>query len=766
MAVPQTIIQSKPSSLPLQKIVLNDFSGGMVTSQPEPSLGPTQYTRLLNIYISETGQLEARSPYRAYLKDTIDTALTNTTKPVLFYHEALGAFATVRAGASYTQIHYWNGSAWTAPSQGTTSYTVAPEVIRYSVGNATDYLIFDPTPSTGIVPKRMAGDGTVSNMGLTAPSTPTTSTAAIDSKTQGIDYDGTYYYKTTFVYHGGSTNTLYGESAPTANASVLVTGCDDTHNATVTVTVAGAATPAIAATVSRVNIYRSPNGQSAGPYKLVGYLLKPGSGWGNSAVTFTDNIPVGEEGIELPDDPCTLVNIKHPFVADGRVWGFDRDIPGKLVYSEPGQPDVFPAFNYFYLQQAGTGITIFNRNLYVFTESSCYVLPNADPEQSNELLKVSDVGTVSHKSLVDVGLGLCWVDARNVYFANFNDQAEDGDFAIPIGRPIEDKIEGIGSTRRSYIVAGLWKDRYYLSFTDSTRVGMPYNTKTFVWDVRTGVANIASGRYGGWSEIDWAFDDFVVYSGNWYFLDVNRKYIYEHGYAVSTTAKDCVSYADTGTTIPIIIRTGLIVLESPLSRKKPHAIAVYGESSGTTLTADFEMNYNAFKTTATLVLGADAIEGDDADDGIWDGSVWGLPPISSTSLYDTNKTKIVFSDIHNLGSSGTIIFTGVDGTNKDLWNATAGVAFTKIDTTSIYVSTPAYNANTIFTNADTDLVDNAEGLDTDNWSDDTEKGYYDTSRCVSNTKGSVMQLNIATSDIADTQLNTIEIYYRETPYTI
>lgn len=843
MAMPLNFIQSNPQSIDMGLLTLQDFAGGMVTSQPENSLNETQFSRILNMYIKETGQLKARDPRRPWLKGTESTGWSDASLPELFWHDGLASFAQYTT-TGY-EAHYYKTStdAWTILT-GNPATRYSAETVKFSVGNATDYLVYDANTS-GAVPYRIDKVGAMSALGLTAPTAvgALTQAAVSTGEDGGIDEDGYYGYKITYEYDGGTTNTQYGESAPYDAGTIQVTAVTTAIDAKVTIPLSSATgvfKPG--STVRRVNVYRTHADRLEGPWKYVGGVNKPSGGWnagGTATDNFVDTVHVGEEGRELPADSASVVNIKHPFVADGRVWGFDRAIPSKLVYTSQGAPDLFPALNYFYLQDAGTGIALFNRNLYVFTEKGCYVLPNADPTTATDLLKVSDKGCVSHRSISDVGIGLCWLGPDNVYFANFNNQAEDGDFAIPIGKPIENQFQGIPSTRRVYAVGTCWRERYYISFTDTNSSSLSYNTKTFVWDTRTGQRNISQGKHGAWTEVDWAADAFVVKGDYLYALDIKNKQIYEQGYAVSSSARDYASNADnTGTPITAIIRTGLVQLSSPISHKKPHAILAIGQSSGCTLTIDFEMNYGSFKTTASATLGSDTIEGN-TDDGIWDQCLWGYPLIVSKGV----GTKITFGSAHNLpdsGSvvftgvtgdnatdwnnvagvsytkysnteivvvsptysagttlvgatipgpisisgaaactqvnftassqslpaSGTIVFTGVTGTSATDWNATAGVSFKKFDTDSISIVTPVYAADTSFAAATAEPPASTEGYDTANWADNTVAGYYVKKRCSPNTKGSVMQINIGTNDVADTQIDKIMVYVRELPYTI
>jgi hypothetical protein len=341
-----------------------------------------------------------------------------------------------------------------------------------------------------------------------------------------------------------------------------------------------------------VYVYRSSANEELSTYNRVGYFT--------SGTSFTDTRPVGEEGDACPLDAGTPPKLIHPFVYKGRLWGFDNDVPNKLVWSEVGQPDMFMALNYAYLPEDGTAIGSFNQDIYVFTQSQTFVVADGDPS-TNVLPKICDKGCVAHRSVVDVGWGLVWLSVDNVYWADFNLQVEDGDFPVPIGEPVKGYLDDLTSTYYQNASACLYKDRYYLSFTTS---GNTTNDKTLCWNSDVGTALLRQGRYGGWSEMDWLSQANVNHKGTLYSADYARKFVQEHDAGGN---KDVYTYAASPTTqdIPITYSSKLFYFGDDFARKLFSSLTVLGKSSGCTLTGTLHVNNNAYSREFSITFGSD-----------------------------------------------------------------------------------------------------------------------------------------------------------------
>ena len=265
---------------------------------------------------------------------------------------------------------------------------------------------------------------------------------------------------------------------------------------------------------------------------------------------------------------------------------------------------MFLVANAFYLTADITGIKEFNRDLYVFTEDKTFFLSKADP--SNALLKISDRGCTSHNSIVDTGIGLTWQGKDNIYWADFNIQAEDGDFAVPLADGIAEKIKGIAQGQRDNSVGVLYKERYYLSYTSSGSV----NNNTIVWATHTLPLVLSRQlRTAGWSTVNWASNYFSVFAPNalgehLYTADDSNKYIQEHDVFGVT---DFLNFTDFGTS------TGQNIVTKLNSKRFPpqdipansvySSISMGTNTTGVTFVAGLDINEGTFQRSATLVIG-------------------------------------------------------------------------------------------------------------------------------------------------------------------
>ncbi len=306
------------------------------------------------------------------------------------------------------------------------------------------------------------------------------------------------------------------------------------------------------------------------------------------------------------------------------------------MFSELDTPDMFLVANAFYLSEDITGIKEFNRDLYIYTVEKTFFLANADP--SNPLLKISDRGCTSHNSIVDIGTGLVWQGKDNIYWADFNTQAEDGDFAVPIADGIAKRIKGIAQNQRDNSVGVLYKERYYLSYTSTGSV----NNNTIVWATHTLPLILARQlRTAGWVTVNWSANYFNVFAPNvlgehLYTADNDNKYIQEHDvFGVA----DFLNFTDFGTSTDQDIVT-------KLNSKRLHpqdipansvysSITIGTETTGVTFVAGLDINEGTFQKSATLVIGTGTVA---AGTALYGSAVYG------TDVYGSSDKK--FRQVH------------------------------------------------------------------------------------------------------------------------
>jgi hypothetical protein len=611
-------------SEPWQEFIIDNFSGGLCTAFPESHIADNQFTLLTNFYHVKDGSLKTRGPYRPYetaaSKDSICPYAPLSCKWV-----TLGAtnflVASWDTGTTVT-VSVWDStnSRWAGNGGGTAIKTgldddYIVEFCKFSINEAED-LIFCNGKNT---PQRWIGtiNTASSDLGLDPPDDTTTLSASCTDTAdiQGIQYNGTYYYKFTAFYDSSGTNTKYGESGPTAYDNAAITNADIGEDKRTKATLSGC--PAIPSGATKNYVYRSPPDQLNGPYRRVGYY--------SSGTTFIDNTPVGEEGDEIPADAGTPPKLKHPLVAKGRLWGIGLNASGeltnKLVWSAEGQPDYFPTLNFAYLPDNLIGPVFFKENIYVFTKKQTYVIPNGDVATYPEPLKVCDKGATSFQSIVDVGNGLIFQGEDNIYWVDFNTRAKDGDFPIPIGEPIKDKIENIyihGTDYRCNSRACLHQNRYYLTYTPQNYTT---NSATLVWDVEVGTSLLRQGLFGGWSALSWYGNDLQDFNGTLYTADNANKYIHEHDWAGEEDFYTYSDYPDSGHNINTSLTTKRLHFGQEWSEKIVRSLSCVAESSGVSVDASLDVNTDDFTKSATLSFGS----GDVAVNTnwlIWDVGLW------------------------------------------------------------------------------------------------------------------------------------------------
>lgn len=599
---PATIIQEQSD---WQEFFITNFLGGICTSLPASNIKDNQFVSLVNFYIEDDGSLKTRGPYQPYLVSSYDTQLAHPPLRIGMY-DLTGHTRLLAACAAEDNVYivFWDSSvpAWVKLKSANGDLALASsgrvEMLAYSTNGLTDLIICNGQDA----PKRWKGGAAdqVTDLGLAVPTLGALSSSeAGAANKRGLTVTGNYYYQFT-AFYDNITDTRYGESGPSAaTAAIAGTGTTATPKQ---LTLTGC--PEIPSGASRINVYRSPADTPEGPFRYVGFYTQ--------GTQFVDTCPNGEEGEEPPlDDGKPPKRLKYITMYQGRIFGVDGDLPYKVVYTPQGQPDLFPATNYFYMSEPVTGLGTFNRNLYIFTASAIYVLLNGDV--SVDPLKVAGKGCVSHYSIVDVGNGLCWVSADNVYWADFNTQAEDGDFPIPIGEPIKDKIRDISPAHYTNTVSCLYRDRYYLCYT-STGIA---NSATLVWHP----------KYGGWTMLSWMANDLCVYNGTLYTADGTNKYIQEHDVLYASGIKDYKTYAaytaGTGHPIGTSLLTKVYHLGHECAKKIIGSMSVVAETSGVSVVAQLLMISpgGTIAKTQNILFGTSAAT-KSANPLIWGQGLW------------------------------------------------------------------------------------------------------------------------------------------------
>ena len=601
---------------------ITDFTGGLCTAFSETNIRDNQFVTLNNWYFRQDNSIIVRGPFRPYLVTSKETIIPDSAAPLSFTWMELGGtdflVSCWDAGASYeVSVLDASNNRWAGDGGGTSIKTdltdgYKAQYVKFSVNDAED-MIFCNGKDT---PQRWIGtiDTASSNLGLTAPTlgTPTLQGESKVASGPGISVTANFYYKFTAFYDSSGTNTKYGESGGTTAATIAIAGVDGTPSAP---TIEDC--PDIPTGATRNYVYRSPAGETNGPYRRVGYYTDA------TEAEFVDNLDVGNEGIDIPADAGTPPKIKNILSFKGRIWGVGLNASGQLtnkgVWSSSGQPDMFPALNYTYFPDALIGPVAFGENVYWITEKQIYVTPNGDIDTYPDPLKICDRGCTSFDSIVDVGNGLVFQSDDNIYWVDFNSFNEkDGDFPFPIGESIRDKIKNIPVAYKINSTSCLHKDRYYLSYTG---INQTVNTATLVWDVTAGIKLLKQGLYGGWSSLDWAANDLQSFKGILYSADNTNKYIMEHDFAGADDYYSKTEYdASTNYSIITELKTKkFLFVQNPILAR---SVLLQAVTSGASYRATLSFDAGTFERIATFTLGSDSLAVDN-NWLIWGQGTWG-----------------------------------------------------------------------------------------------------------------------------------------------
>ncbi|MCE5185023.1 MAG: hypothetical protein LLF76_02735 [Planctomycetaceae bacterium] len=596
-AVPIEIAQR---GSPLQSIEIADFSGGMVTSMPQNGLSDKYFAAIYNMELEINGLLRVRNGFRPFDASNGESVLPGV--PVSICLEDRSGTVTALAHLASGSVQAWNSllASWSEIKTGYDADDKGAEFLKYTVNAAEDILFYNGTDA----PQRWSGEAASADMGLSNVFTlPTvTDTAAIGRGLQITSGGPMLCYKYTAFYDDSGTTTKYGESACNSLTKEITASTAGLRKFTHTIAT-------LPTGVSKLNVYRAPLNVPQGPYRYVGSLT--------ATTPLEDIMPFGQEGVELTVFDGAMPVLKHAAVAGGRIVAIDGDIPSKVIWSQPGMPDVFPELNYAYLPEDGTGVAVFNGNVFVFTRNTVYMLDGSNFEAAN-FIKMCDKGCVSHKTIQDVGSGLVWLGIDNVYWADFNTRGADGDFPMPIGEPIKDQILEIRPSKASKAASAFVGNKYYLIFPG---LSQDECTTTLCLNTIRGLALLPMG--GGWTSQGWMASDLAVKDGVLYSMDRETKYIYTHAYP-----DDILSYADyTGnarTPIPVSIETGWVTMGAEWFHKLVHSVSVAAETSQTELVVEVvarDKQSNELRGTIPITLGS-TLAAMDENVLVWDIGEW------------------------------------------------------------------------------------------------------------------------------------------------
>jgi len=486
--------------------ILTDFSGGLNLTDAEATQAKNQFGVMSNVYFNREGQTYTRPPFRpmtfssTFQDKPIEVDIGGNTY-TLTQLDGQRTFQEDVSGWSYqNELHVvWGRFTYTTTVKLVVAvYCLATETWKdiwsdaiednttlsldsYRINQAFDLLIFPgATNPERWTPDNGTGDGTLSDLGLTAPlATAFTPAGTLGTNGEGFSRitAGTLYYKYAYFYDDANVTTKYGESSSTlvtpGNTDAMPISVDATNRGQVSIAFTGVTVPS---GISKLMIYRAPFNNINGPYKFIGETEVTAV---NAITTYVDATPFGFEGIEdLPEgtnpsgaSPLSVLHVRN---LDGYMVGFDASMPYKMIRSVGGSPDIWNPLDFDYLNAEGKAVVEFNRKFYAFTESSTYQKTTMD----GAAFKICNIGTNDGNSVQVIGHGIMWMAHETVYFADFVTQyGSKGDFPRDDGHRISKTVKKYDED--SLIYSAFFERRYYLTFIDTS----DFVRKTFVYDV-------------------------------------------------------------------------------------------------------------------------------------------------------------------------------------------------------------------------------------------------------------------------------------------
>ena len=527
---------------PPQQYNILDFSGGMQVDSPGVSIGANEFEDVYNFLIDDKSNLKCRDPYK----------ILNISGGANYFGETIRMVADGRGGSerillayitssSETQIvESWSGSALTPIKDGNVTSlalfdSIIEEIEFITFGDRVSGLLVNREIlifAKGKIPIRyntaLYTTSYIKNMGLTAPDASNAldveiTTTAAKAGFSGLEASGTYYYKCSYIYDAADSS-LFGESQAVEmgndgdGVEYVVDG--DTGEYT-EVNLTTFASLAGVDGVIKLRVYRSPPNNKDGPYRLVLEIEDDSLAIVSPNHTVSDQTPWSQLAETYPMlAGSNIVPLNYPKQILDRICAFEYRNPNKFVWSGAGQPDVFPAPNFANLEDAGTAIEQFNSNIYLWTKNHIYVIK--DSNFDNPPLKISDVGCVSHKTVINVETGIMWLGPENVYWANFNQYSKNGQLPHPVANQIQSRVRKLDPSYDYKACATAYDGHYYVSFAESG----PNNDVTYAMNLKT----------GGWSRMDFIASDMNTNNDKFYTTSKRRdtyssdtEHIFTHG---------------------------------------------------------------------------------------------------------------------------------------------------------------------------------------------------------------------------------------------
>lgn len=472
------------------------LDGGLNKKDGPSKIDITESPDCLNVSFGDRGSVETREGTSYYNTSTAEIG-SNVIDGLTEYKNTM----VVWAGGNMYRV------------SGTTAVTVASAESQFASGTFVAYeryqdILFCSDGTNG--PFRYEGGQSFYNMGITAPSAPT---GASDTSGGGDIAADTYYYAVTYV----NTHVVEGGIG---SASVAVTLA-----ASASVDVSSIPTGTEIEGVSTRNVYRATS--ATGPWLFVKELAD------NTTSSFSDNVAVGSEGSEPPDDgtaPTPFTTIK---AHKERLWFDDSNNRTLLRYTNFDNPFVSEALNFLPLQKGdGSNITaIGEQNDFVtaFKANNVYVVAISDASDDTTFVQIkspANVGVTGSRAFVETDNGIIFLGKRNgqitgVQFLSGFDVIQTQDqylLSKMLSRKVEKDVLAYPSSLWDCVSMQYFDNRIYIGVpatASSVRIDgvLWFDVNRIVRD-----ADTDPGSWAPWDGVvgvrDWAVLDGVLYGGS------------------------------------------------------------------------------------------------------------------------------------------------------------------------------------------------------------------------------------------------------------
>lgn len=431
------IVRKKP------EIEIERLDGGLNQKDGPSKIDITESPDCKNVEFGDRGSVGTRE----------GTSYFNTA-PI---GSAAGDGCTVYQGTMVV----WAGGSMHRVS-GTTAVTVGAASGAFSSGAKVAYeqyqdILFCSDGTNG--PYRYEGGTEFYNMGIGAPSAPT---GVSDTSGGGAIATDTYYYAVTYV---NSHAVEGGIGSASAGTTLATTAAIDVSDIAIGTGLEG---------VAERNLYRATS--ATGPWLFVQNIAD------NITSAVSDNVAVGSEGGEPPDDATA----PKPFTAirehQNRLWMPDNDNKSLLRYTDFDNPFVSQNLNFLLLSKGDgsdiTAIGVQNNLVTAFKENSIFVINLPDPSDDTTFQTIkspANVGITGMRALVEEENGIIFVAQRNRHIVGLGFLSGIGlvdtqdQFLVnkTITKKIERTILTYPSTLWDDINMQTYKNRVYIGVPDS-----------------------------------------------------------------------------------------------------------------------------------------------------------------------------------------------------------------------------------------------------------------------------------------------------------